>query len=267
MSKRLTLNGVRMGGTSWVVEGGFEENLRALSEDVSDMELILFDTPDCSNIPSESEINRLGGLLTELDMTCTVHFPVDVFATAPLPDRIRSEDICIRTVELFRPLKPFAWIMHIAGELRGPLPSGDMEKWRELAAVSLSRLSDRTGEARNICVETLDYDFSLISDIALKLGFSICLDLGHLVKYGHPVRELAEKYIPYTKVFHVHGVKPDGTDHADLSYFDGELLKDVLSYCTDGMERVMTIEVFEDDYKKSLKALPCLLGGTLKTYS
>ena len=51
-------NTLRVGGTSWVIPGTFSENLRCLSKDVSDMEIVLFDTPEQSNIPSKDEVKE-----------------------------------------------------------------------------------------------------------------------------------------------------------------------------------------------------------------
>ena len=243
------------------MEGSFEDNMRALSHDVSDMELVLFDTPEHSNIPSEDEIYRLSALREELGMTCTVHFPADLCTTVLPVERTELEDRCLRTVELFSPLEPFAWILHVCGEIRGVRPSGDMREWQELTAQSLSRLKERSGAAEKICVETLDYDFSYIYDIVRALGFSICLDIGHLVKYGYPAAELSKKYMPMAKVLHIHGVRPDGTDHVGMEYFDKGLFREVSEIISDGdgMERVMTLEVFEEDYFTSLKTVRELL--------
>ena len=251
--ERLKFGSLRLGGTSWVVSGSLEENLKALSRDVSDIELVLFDTPELSNIPPRDEILRLKDLCCELGMSCTVHFPENLCVSEGEAKRIACEDNCLRTMELFAPLEPFAWIMHLVGEKRGNETSADMEKWRVLADISSSRVAKHTDEPHKICVETLDYDFDYVHDIVLKNGFSICLDIGHIVRYKRNVINTLRKYLPHTRVLHIHGVTPDGTDHTAMEYFDKKLLRSVLSICDDGTERVMSIEVFEDDYKKSLK--------------
>ena len=70
-----------------------------------------------------------------------------------------------------------------------------------------------------------------------------------------------ETYLPVTPVIHNHGVKPDGTDHEDMSWYDAELFREILKKLGgDGRERVMTLEVFEDGYKKSLKAIKKMMG-------
>ena len=61
--------------------------------------------------------------------------------------------------------------------------------------------------------------------------------------------------MPEARMIHLHGVMPDGTDQVDLSYFDKELLKKIIKLADDGRERVMSIEVFEDDYFRSLEVI------------
>jgi hypothetical protein len=53
---------------------------------------------------------------------------------------------------------------------------------------------------------------------------------------------------------------PGGTDHRDLSYFDSDLFKSVTDMMSGGEERIMTIEVFEDDYARSLRAMKNIRG-------
>lgn len=250
---------LRFGGTSWVIRGSFAENLRILTEDVDDMELVLFDTPQVSNIPSRAEVAELGALCRNLDMSCTVHFARDISVSADAAARTQDEDSALRLIELFAPLDPFAWIVHFCGERRGPSPSADIERWLELTRKSVERLASAAADRKKLCAETLDYDFDLIKDIVLDADLSICLDVGHLVKYGYDAKAKIKEYLADARVIHIHGVKPDGTDHVYLSYFDAELFKFLMNSADDGRERVCTLEVFEDDYAKSLPVLKTLL--------
>jgi sugar phosphate isomerase/epimerase len=251
----------RIGATSWVINGSLSDNLRRISSDVSDMEIVLFDTEEQSNMPSEEEVSELRRLCGELDITCTVHFPVDVCASSDAAQRRDCEDKCMRTAELFAPLDPFAWILHLVGGTRGRTPDSDIAKWREESRKSAGRIASVINDKRRLCVETLDYDFTFVEDIVEDLGLSVCLDVGHLVRFGYPVRRNIKKYMPHTRVVHVHGVKPDGTDHVDLSYFDSGLLSETIELMSDGCERVMTMEVFEDDYERSVSVLRKISGA------
>lgn len=260
--RRLRFPGVRLGGTSWVVEGSFADNLRELSREVQDMQLVLFDNEYGSNIPSKEEVARLAELKEELGMSCIVHFPHDICLSPEAAERRRCEDSCLRMMELFAPLAPFAWILHLDGEQYGAYPSANMEGWLEKTRRSVERLAAAARDKSEICAETLDYNFRIVYPLVVEQGLSVCLDIGHLVRYGHPVLEQMDSYLPRTRVIHIHGVKPDGTDHVDMSWFDPALFREVIKRLgADGRERVMTLEVFEDNYEKSLAAIEKMMGA------
>ena len=248
-------NGLRLGGTSWVIPGTFADNLRYLSNEVSDMEIVLFDTPEHSNMPAKDEVRALKDLCGELGMSCTVHFPADICVYAPTEVLREREEKCLRTLDLFEDLDPFAWILHIVGEKRGDPPSPDIDAWIEKSLISAEKIASAADDRRKICMETLDFDPRYIEHLADSAGTSICLDVGHLIKCGRPVHETTLRSAAAVKVIHVHGVMPDGSDHRDLSYMDPELFRSVSGMMSGGEDRVMTLEVFEGDYDRSLSVL------------
>jgi len=188
-----------------------------------------------------------------------VHFPADISPHLEATSQARNEEMCLRTIDLFAPLEPFAWIMHIMGDLRGKEPSADMKTWHEDGWKSADRIVHAVTDKKSICLETLDYDFAHAEAIVRDLGLSVCLDIGHMVKFGHSARQEIRRLLPYARVIHAHGVKPDGTDHVDLSFFDASLLAETIAWTDDGSERVMTMEVFESDYPKSLDVINDIL--------
>ncbi len=260
IKRALELPGLRFGGTSWVTPGTFADNMRCLSPDVSDMEIVLFDIPEYSNMPDKEEVLIMRDLCSEMDMSCTVHFPAEIFVSCSDLERREREDMCLRTISLFAPLDPFAWILHVVGEKRGNSPSADIEKWLKKSISSAGMIAEAVSDKRKVCIETLDYDPCYVKHLASAVGTSICLDLGHLVKYGRPVLEIAGSFADDVRVLHIHGVMPDGTDHRDLSYFDPDLFESVKDMMSGGEERIMTIEVFENDYARSIRAMKNIRG-------
>ena len=253
---RLRFQGIRLGGTSWVIPGGFAKNMRELSRDVDDMQFVLFDNKYGSNIPTKEEVRELAELRRELGMSCVVHFPDDVCLSDDPNERVRCEDSCLRILELFDDIEPYAWVMHLGGEQFGDRPSANMEKWLELTSKSVERIASAARERNRICAETLDYNFELILPIVMEHKICVCADIGHLVRYGHPVEEQLKLFLEYTRAVHIHGVTPEGADHKDMTYFDEKLLERVFAIlASDGKTRVMTIEVFEDDYARSIEFL------------
>lgn len=252
----LRFPGIRLGGTSWVIQGSFADNLRVLSEEVQDMQLVLFDNSYGSNLPTQEEVRELAALRRELNMSCTVHFPNDICLSPNTAERVRCEDSCLRIMELFAPLDPFAWILHLDGELFGRRPSADMPTWLEKSSRSLEKLAANSENPAAIAVETLDYDIKTVCPLIEERGLSICMDIGHLIRYGHPVLEQLKLYLPKIRTLHIHGVNEDGTDHLNMSFFSPALFHAITALlASDGLERVMTVEVFEKDYELSLKAI------------
>ena len=257
MSGRLSLPGLRVGSTSWVTPGTLAENLRRLARDLSDMELVLFHTPDASNIPTEAEVRELAALCNDLAMTCTVHLPAELDGTVDEGTRRRAEDLCLSVMDRAAPLDPFGWVVHLTGPRRTGLPAKDMDRWRTAIEASAARLAQSLDDPSRLCVETLGYNFRTVEPVLDKLGLSVCLDVGHLVFYELPARDLIVRYLPQTRILHLHGVGPDGADHRDLRHVDPALLDFLLDRCAaDGAERVLTVEVFgEEDYEASLNVL------------
>ena len=259
MADRLRFQNIKLGGTSWVLPGGgnFFDNMRRLSNDVDDMEVVLWDNEYGSNIPTKADVKRLRDLRDKLNMSCCVHFSTNVSFETSEQARTRCEDKCLRTMELFSELDPYAWVLHLHGELFGPLPSNNMPWFYEATRKSAQRLASATDFPEKICAENLDFSLDYIIDIVKEVGFSVCLDIGHLVHTREDVKANVEKFLPYSRILHLHGVKPDEklTDHVDLSYFDQTLLEWIFRKLADGRDRIMDLEVFEDDFEKSINVL------------
>ncbi|NLL37650.1 MAG: sugar phosphate isomerase/epimerase [Fretibacterium sp.] len=239
-----------MGSTSWIVPGTLAQNLLRAALDVDDMELVLFDTPEASNIPEPSEILELRDISRDLGVTCSVHFPCEL-----RPDVPESVERCLRVIERMAPLEPSGWVLHLVGEQRGDPPSRDMGAWLDWIEAAAGRVARALPISRDLSVETLDYDFEWLDEAVEALDLSVCLDVGHLVRYGFPLSRTLDRLLPRTRILHLHGVKPDGTDHADLSHFEPRALMDLFERLEKGPERIVTLEVFEEDFERSLEVL------------
>lgn len=221
------------------------------------MEIVLFDLPNASNIPTSAQVKELARLCVEMKMSCTVHFPSELDARGSRRKSRQSADKCLKIMELFSPLRPFAWILHVT---RG---SEIIEEtaWLENARDGLEKLAQAIPESKRLCVENTDYDIACLRSAIEASGVSVCLDIGHLINLKTAVMEQVEIYFTKTRVIHLHGTKPDGSDHTDLSYFDVALLRQIFArYGESGEERVITLEVFEQDFQRSVRVLKDIFG-------
>jgi sugar phosphate isomerase/epimerase len=234
-----------------------------LAPQIDDIELVLFESDELSNIPDAETVRTLRQLADEHDLSYTVHLPLDT-QMGHADEQVRRESVekCLRVFERMGPVDPFAYVTHFHGDQRGLVPSEDMPRWLGQHRVSMEELLT-AAPPDMFCIETLDYPFALIEDIVRDYDTAVCLDVGHLIHNGHAVTPHLERLLPRARVLHVHGVA-DGKDHRDLSNLDHAVLEDLLRRLAGPAEpvRVFTMEIFgEEDFTRSIETLrryaPC----------
>lgn len=250
----------RIGTTSYIIPDDILPNLYFLKEQVDDVELVLFESDEFSNLPTASDVQEIGRLGQESNLTYTVHLPLDTsLGSADEAERRASVEKCRRIIELMMPVGPFAWILHLHGDKRGNPPTDNIPRWIKQNRHSICELLEGGPDARRICIETLDYDFSLTANLIEEFDLSVCLDIGHLLHGGCDISAHLTKWMDRARVFHWHGIDSSGCDHRHLGYIPSGLLENLatrLSWLPASDQRVMTIEVFgEDDFKRSMQTV------------
>ncbi|MBF0203438.1 MAG: TIM barrel protein, partial [Desulfamplus sp.] len=81
-----------------------------------------------------------------------------------------------------------------------------LHRWRDLAGESLEKLSSFLSDPSIISIETLNYPFKYIDDIIEACGMSVCIDAGHLIRYGYSIEEVFQKHKTRIPLIHLHGV-------------------------------------------------------------
>ena len=251
----------RLGTTSYIVPDDILPNVRFLADRVDDVQLILFESGDFSNLPSAAVIRELAAIGKDTDLTYTVHFPLDVFLGAGDEEvRLASVDTCRRIVDLCRPLAPQTFALHFSGDDpndRGRIPSPDMPGWLDALDRSMGALVAEVEQPRRLCIETLAYPYSLIEDVVLAHDAGVCLDVGHLLRWEHDVMSHLERYADRTHLMHIHGVE-NGSDHKSLEKLDPALLDAAFAVMVpkEGEYRALTVEVFnQPDFESSMELL------------
>ncbi len=248
----------RFGTTSYIIPADIMPNVEFLRDRVDDIELVLFESDEYSNLPPDADILSLSSVAAGSGLTFSVHLPLDVyFGNESREERRRSVGKCLRIIELCRPLPKSAYVMHFES---GPGVDinrfGSAEKLRFVDNIreSVSELLEKSGEcADQFCAENLNYPFELVWPAVEELGLSVTLDVGHLEFYGFPVESHLERYFHRTRVLHMHGTK-EGRDHNSLLHMQPDTLGMVMRYLLENPleQRVFTMEIFsEDDFFSS----------------
>ncbi len=252
----------RIGTTSFIYPARWLPNVERLAGQVDDIEILLFEL-DCG-VPDDAELRALAEWKGRADLTYTVHTPLNVSLASDSDSQRQTaiEQVC-RAIELARPLKPYADIVHIdLGDCEHDKTPTDIRAWRRRAAGSLEAILDGGIPSADVCIETLDYDFSYIEPVVTDLGLSVAIDLGHLHRDERQERDLLLRNLHRTRVIQWHGVDPSGRDHRSLKYYPHERARWVVDTLLSVSYRgVLTLEVFrEADFEESRAVVQSLLA-------
>lgn len=250
----------RLGTTSYILPADILPNLRHLHRRVDDVELVLFESESVSNLPSPTEVDEMARLGREAGLSFTVHLPLDIrLGSGDEAERAASVGTCRRVIARMAPIEPFAWILHLHGDRRGDPPTDDPPRWIAQNRRSLAELLETGPAPRNICIETLDYDFRRVEGLVEEFDLSVGLDIGHLLLHGRDPAAHLDRWMERARVVHVHGIDGQGMDHRDLGRLPEGLLEELamrLSRLPAWDVRVVTMEIFgEDDFERSMQAV------------
>lgn len=234
----------RLGAPSYVIPEAVLPNVELLAPVVDDVQLLFFESSNTSQLEHEVPVAALAELAAAHDLTYTVHLPTDIFlGHADAATRQAGIDEIERLVAQLAPLRPLAFDLHLNRQ-----PELADEAWLEYLAESLTLLRSRLGsEAAKIAVENIDYPFTQVQSLVAAHGFSLCLDLGHVLYYQHEW-PAAVANAPKAAHLHLHGVR-DGRDHRPLGLDQATHLVEVGQALSRGNFRgVLTLEIYKYEY-------------------
>lgn len=245
---------LRIGTTSYIINGGLLPNAHFLADRVQDVELVLFavDNGPC-NFPSPAVVERLG----ELDLSYTVHLPRDVRLDEEGTANHPSMRLARQVIDLTKSLSPYAYVMHLDGQaIRSPVTTRrTLRQWQDQACRALEMIAKWAGNPSLIALENLEgYPPGLLFPIMERVPVSRCVDIGHLLLDEHDPLPYLLHSLPRTRVVHLHGVAQKA--HRSLDRLAPEQLDRIIhSLMAKAYDGVLTLEVFgETDLDSSLEA-------------
>jgi sugar phosphate isomerase/epimerase len=240
----------RLGSTSYVYPAEILPNVRRLAPLVDDVELVLFEVDEQSNLPSPDVVEELGRLAEAHDLTYTVHLPLDLRLASGDAWRHPSMEKARRVVRATRPLRPWAYVVHLDGseiKNQGAVSPTALAHWRDQAARSLEMIAQEARAPHLLAIENLEnYHPDAFLPLLDRLPVSLCADVGHFLKVGQPPLPYLRAHEERIRVIHLHGCR-DGRDHCGLSLIADSLLADLRDWLAAARYRgVLTLEVFTE---------------------
>lgn len=253
----------KLGTTSFIYPDSYIPNVKMLGPYLDEIELLMFESA-AESLPSKQDIQNLSRLAEESDLTYNVHLPVDVPLTDHNPSAARGAGEAIkRVIDLTAPLSPSTYTLHLHYD-ESSRDKTSVEKWQKTAYHNVMQLLDTGISPGIISIETLDYPFEWAEKIITDFNFSVCLDMGHLIKYKVNPETVFTQYYHKISIIHLHGVE-NGRDHIALDRLSLEAMNVVIGILK-RFAGVVSLEVFSyKDLTASLAFLEKCWEQTFRT--
>jgi sugar phosphate isomerase/epimerase len=232
----------RLGSTSYVYPADLVTNVQKLAGVVRDMEVVLFELPTGeSNFGDLAQVEEMAAVGAAHDMTFTVHLPLDLYGGRDS----KAFQVAERVIELTTPLSPYGYVFHIEHRTPG------RAEWYEAGRQAIEALLLLVDSPHRLCLENLEsYPLDLLEPFFAEYPIARTLDIGHLWKAGLDPFSYIERWLPTTRVIHLHGVRREVervVDHLSLAVMEPNEVSQVLM-ALKGYNGVLTLEVFEGDF-------------------
>lgn len=245
----------RVSTTSYIYPDRIIPNVTALAPFLDEVELVLFESEGQDNYPDEVELRDLMSFYLNGTVGFNVHLPVDLFL-GDKNEEIRTKGVSIirRVIERTLCLNPSVYTLHFDLRNSDGKEETNIEAWRSRILRSAEEMTGCGIEPGRISIETLSYPLEWIEDIVKEFGFSICLDIGHMLIYRQDMAYYLEKYLPQTSIIHLHG-NENGVDHLGIEKLSA-MMVDLIFSKLQGFTGTLSVEVFSfGDLKNSLEVL------------
>lgn len=245
----------KLGTTSYIYDDRIMPNVALLAPFLDEIELILFESESQDNLFNEKEVQTLQNLSSHHHLGFNIHLPLDIF----LGDKngeVRRGGVSVvkRMIDRTLPLNPSVYTLHLDRRNKNGEEEPDIEIWQKRILQSIEEIVRFKIEMNRISIETLDYSFKWIEDIVKEFGFSVCLDIGHILIHGQGLEYYFDKYLSNTSIIHLHGFQ-DRSDHLGIDRLSKPVLKEIFSRLRH-FHGIVSLEVFSmEDLQKSLAIL------------
>jgi len=237
----------KVGCTSYVIPDNIIPNVRFMADKVDDIELVLFESKEISNIPDPATVKIVHELARKHDLTFSIHFPIDRKAGATDSDeRATLLERMLMIIDVTKPLPVSRYILHLEG-LGANNDPVEFTRWHTAVSHFCKTLIHRSAiPPEKIAVENLSYNPMHHKDIVTDCKLSNCIDIGHLWLQDIDWESYIKEMLPLAPIIHLHGVDTTLRDHVSLAEHQNVWQLQKLRQLLDGYNGVVTLEVFSE---------------------
>jgi len=251
----------RLATTSYIIPAPIIPNLRFLGPHLDEVEIVLFESGEESNLPSSEEIREMAQIGSDLDISYNIHLPADLFFGDPDPAlRERFGQIALRFYERTLPLDPTLYILHLDSRRADGTQEEDRDAWLERVWGSVESLARDGLDLHRVAVENIEYPLQRVLPLVESSQMTFCLDVGHLLRYGYDIESTIGMFLEKSSMVHLHGVNC-GRDHCGIEWIPQKEWKTIKRALQDYCGGV-SLEVFSlADLTSSLQRMQELTKG------
>ena len=247
----------RLSTTSYIYPSSYTTNVKLLAPHFDEIELLFFQSRPPESIPSPETINELVALASIHNLIYNIHLPLDISLADPnFTQRSNAIEVIKKIIGLTAPLNVSTYTLHLSRE-NDLNNAAERSLWLEYIHTGIKELFASGIRGPQITVENLDYPLDLLEGVITDLDLSVCLDMGHALKYGYDPATIYQQFKERIKMIHLHGVE-NNKDHLPLNKIKTKGLRKILKMLR-GYEETISIEVFSlRDLEMSLNTLETL---------
>lgn len=243
----------KLATTSFIVPDHIIPNVEKLGPYFDEIELLVFESMPEDVIPSKDEVKRLLELSQEYNLSYNIHLPIDINPTDTAPEKRRQAcDTLIKIKQRFASLPISTHTLHLPmsrAVWSDPGSRDRIHQWQEDAFSGMNMLLSSGIDISDISIETLEYPFEHVEPLIDTLDLGVCLDAGHLIKYGYDVERTFDTHHQKIPLIHLHGVDmtdPQKKDHLALDRLPVKILEKLMQKLG-AYEGVVSLELFHKD--------------------
>lgn len=250
----------KLATTSFIFPDHILANVEKLGMYFDEIELLIFESRPDDVLPTKEDVRRLKVLSGELDLGYNIHLPYDVnMAGRSKSERQTAVDTHLKVMELFWPLDASTYTLHLPlDEKKHITDDFQLIDWKDRLHSSLCAFIPRIPAPEIISVETLDYPFSMVKDLLSEWKMSVCLDVGHQIKYGFDLTKTFRRHAKKISIIHLHGVDLQSEkrkDHVSLTMLPKDSWHEIHTILNE-FHGVVSLEIFDPEtLNQSLKFL------------